>query len=74
MWAGKKSSVVPHFKKGPRLDALNYRPITLTSVCCKALGRVIAAHLTEFLNANILCDDQFGFRSKRSVKEQLVLS
>ena len=33
MW--KSSEVVPIFKKGSRYDPLNYRPISLTSVCCK---------------------------------------
>lgn len=66
----KKSSVVPIFKKGKQCDPLNYRPVSLTSVCCKILERIIAVALYEYLETNsILNDDQFGFRPGRSVED-----
>ena len=49
----KRSLVTPLFKKGPRYDPLNYRPISLTSVCCKTLERVITQHLTDYLDEHI---------------------
>ena len=71
----KVSEVVPIFKKGTRCDPLNYRPISLTSVCCKTLERAIASQLVEFLESNnVLSDDQYGFRKGRSVEEQLLLT
>ena len=70
----KSSTVVPIFKKGIRSNPLNYRPVSLTSVCCKTLERLIAQHLTSFLEENVLLDEnQFGFRSGRSTMEQLLL-
>ena len=70
----KTSLVVPIFKKGSRYDPLNYRPISLTSVACKCLERIIARHLTAYLEDNcILSEHQFGFRSGRSTMNQLLL-
>ena len=72
--AWKISTVVPIYKKGNRYDPLNYRPISLTSVCCKTMERLICRHITGFLEEhNILTDHQFGFRSGRSTVEQLLL-
>ena len=70
----KKSEIVPIFKKGSRHIPLNYRPISLTSVCCKTLERIIAKELYEFLEFNrILSAEQFGFRQGRTVDDQLLL-
>ena len=64
----------PLFKKGSRYDPLNYRPVSLTSVCCKTLERIVTKHIHEYLESNaILSDHQFGFRPGRSVVEQLLL-
>ena len=37
----KTALVMPLFKKGSRIDPSNYRPISLTSVCCKVLEHII---------------------------------
>ena len=72
--AWKRSTVIPLFKKGSRYDPLNYRPVSLTSVCCKTLERIVAKHIHEYLESNaILSNHQFGFRPGRSVMEQLLL-
>ena len=69
------SYVVPIYKKGPRSDPLNYRPISLTSVICKTLERLVTDHLVSFLESNsLLSDDQFGFRSGRSTEDQLLVT
>lgn len=70
----KKSMIIPIFKKGSRYIPLNYRPVSLTSVPCKCLERVIAKHLYEYLEEhNILSDHQFGFRTGRSTMDQMIL-
>ena len=70
----KFSEIVPLFKKGSRSDPLNYRPISLTSVCCKSLEKIVASCLMNFLEEHsLLSRDQFGFRSGRAVEDQLLL-
>lgn len=70
----KSSIVLPIFKKGTRFNPLNYRPISLTSVCCKTFERLLCEHLTSYLETNmILSPHQFGFRASRSTMDQLLL-
>ena len=70
----KKSTIIPIFKKGSRYTPLNYRPISLTSVCCKTLERFISESLYSFLDSNgIFSNDQYGFRQGRTVDDQLLL-
>jgi hypothetical protein len=69
----KHANVCPVFKKGDKHNAINYRPISLTCICCKILEHVIASNLMSHLeNNNILYDLQHGFRSKRSCETQLI--
>ena len=69
------SEIAALFKSGTKSDPLNYRPVSLTSVCCKVMERLISAHVTEFLDRNgLLSDRQFGFRRGRSTEDQLLLT
>ena len=69
------SVVVPIFKKSSRFDPLNYRPISLTSVPCKVLERIVVLHITRYLNENsIISDHQYGFRAGHSTVDQLILT
>ena len=70
----KSSSVIPIFKKGLRYNPLNYRPISLTSICCKAMERIVCSHLRYYLESNqLLSPHQYGFRTGRSTMDQLLL-
>ena len=70
---GKKLLVTPLFKKGNRNNPVNYRPISLTSACCKLLERIIYSNIISHLNEhNILSDAQFGFRHRHSAELQLL--
>lgn len=70
----KLSEIIPLFKKGSRSDPLNYRPISLTSICCKSLERIITSVLMNYLDVNnLLSGDQFGFRKGRAVDDQMLL-
>ena len=61
------------FKKGNRSDPSNYRPISLTSVCCKVLEHIIYSNIISHLESyNVLSNSQFGFRAKRSAEQQLL--
>ena len=69
----KTAKVVPIYKKGNKSDPCNYRPVSLTCICCKILEHIVYSsvsnHLTSF---NILYDEQHGFRHKRSCETQLI--
>ena len=72
-WQWLISVVVPIYKKSHRYDPLNYRPVSLTSVTCKLMEKVIASHLMEYLQENsILSSNQYGFRAKFSNVDQLI--
>lgn len=65
--------VKPIHKKGDPLSFENYRPISITSSCCKLLEHVIANYVYEFLSEhNVLSKHQHGFRRGLSTVTQLV--
>ena len=69
----RDANVMPLFKGGVHSEPLNYRPISLTSVCCKTFERIVVSQLTVYLEENnLLSPYQFGFRSGRSVSDQLL--
>ena len=69
----KLAFVTPLFKKGDRAKASNYRPVSLTSVCCKLIEHIIHSQVISHLERhNILADEQHGFRKKRSCESQLI--
>ena len=41
----KEANIIPLFKNGSRNKSENYRPVNLTSVICKLLGRLIKDHM-----------------------------
>ena len=66
--------VTPIYKKGDKAAASNYRPISLTCICCKLMEHIVTSNLVKHLNTNnILYDLQHGFREKRSCETQLVM-
>jgi hypothetical protein len=44
----KLANVSPIFKKGDKSKPANYRPVSLTSVCCKVIEHIIHSHLMKF--------------------------
>ena len=54
-------------KKGSRNKSENYRPVSLTSVICKLLERLIKDHMVDFLvKHKLLNSSQHGFLKARS--------
>ena len=45
----KEANIIPLFKKSLRNKSENYRPVSLTSVICKLLKRLIKDHMVDFL-------------------------
>ena len=69
----RNANISPIFKKGEKHIAGNYRPVSLTSICCKHMEHILVKHILEHLdNHSILKDCQHGFRSRRSCETQLV--
>ena len=63
----KEANIIPLFKKGSRNKSENYRPVSLTSVICKLLERLIKDHMVDFLVKNKLINpSQHGFFKARS--------
>src|SRR5260221_8881665 len=71
----KTDVVASIYKKGVVTDTSNYRPISLTSVCCKLMESLIKyALLNYFLVHNLISKSQHGFLSRRSVATNLLES
>ena len=71
--AWKIANIVPIPKKGPSSDPALYRPISLTSVCCKIFEKIVVKDIMQYLEQNqILYIKQHGFRSNRSCETQLL--
>ena len=69
----RHANVTAIYKKGTRHDAANYRPESLTSLCCKLLEHVIVSKTVKHLERyNILNDCQHGFRANRSCETQIL--
>ena len=69
--------VSPIYKSGKndRSKAVNYRPISLTCLCCKLMEHIVCSNLMTHLdNNNILTDYQHGFRKRRSCDTQLLIT
>lgn len=70
----KQSLITPLFKSGSRCVSSNYRPVSITSVPCKVMERIVVDHISAFLDVNlILSPHQFGFRAGHSTEDQLLL-
>ena len=70
----KHSTVMPILGPRGRRMPLHYRPVSLTSVCCKTMERLAGAHSVDYMESNaLLSTNQFGFRAGRSTEDQLLL-
>jgi len=45
----KTANIIPIHKKGNRSQTSNYRPVSLTSICCKILEHIIYFHIYHHL-------------------------
>jgi hypothetical protein len=67
--------VSPIFKKGATSDPNNYRPISLTCTCCRAMERIINSDIIKYLTLhNLIANNQHGFLKKRSTCTNLLES
>ena len=71
----RQANVAPIYKKGEKYDPANYRPVSLTCICCKTLEDILVSKIMQHLSEHdtyILIGSQHGFRNGRSCKTQLV--
>jgi hypothetical protein len=69
----KTANVVPIFKKGSKKIAGNYRPISLTCICCKIMESIIKDDIIAHLKRNhIISTNQHGFTKGRSCTTNLL--
>ena len=69
----KKAYVTPIYKKGAKNKAENYRPVSLTSIICKLMEKIIKeAIMKHIVDNNLLSKNQFGFVTGRSTVTQLL--
>ena len=67
------ANVAPIFKKGSKLQAVNYRPVSLTCITCKLFEHIVCKHILGHLEEHgILTDLQHGFSTGRSCETQLI--
>ena len=69
----KQALVVPILKNGDKHQPSNYRPVSFTSFICKLLEYIIHSNIVHHFDQHrVLCDNQHGFRKKRSCETQLL--
>ena len=57
----RQANVAPIFKKGKKYDAANYRPVSLTCICCKNLEHIIVSNINKHIQllSEIFLDSDF---------------
>ena len=43
----RQANVAPVYKKGEKYDAANYRPVSLTCICCKTSEHIIVSNINK---------------------------
>ena len=69
----KKARIVPIYKRGPKSDVNNYRPISLLNIFSKIFEKLMKQFLIEFIESNnILSPNQYGFQRGKSTLDALI--
>jgi len=69
----RNATVIPLFKKGKMRDVSNYRPVSLTCVCCRVMEMIVKVVIVDHLESNSLLSSlQHGFRKNHSTNTQLL--
>ena len=69
----KVANVTPIYKKGSKAEAGNYRPVSLTSICCKMMESIIRDDVVEHLTQNrLIHSSQHGFIKNKSCLTNLL--
>ncbi|KAK3108052.1 hypothetical protein FSP39_000221 [Pinctada imbricata] len=69
----KQANISAIHKKGNKDTPSNYRPISLTSLACKTMEKLLRDQLVKHMNSNkLFTEHQHGFRSGYSCATQLI--
>lgn len=70
--AWKEAFISPLFKKGSKLVERNYRPVSITSIPCKILEKIVKNRIYDFKDSqNLFCVQQHDFVKHKSSKNLL---
>ena len=58
----KRANVTPIFIKGDKKSANNYRPVSLTSIPCKCMEKIIRDEIVTHMKSNNLFSDKLHIR------------
>ena len=68
-----EANVTPLFKKGSRSEPANYKPISLTSILCKLMEKMIKDELMQYLiKHNLINKQQHGFVYNKACNTNLL--
>ena len=68
----KEANITAIFKKGEKSKPGNYRPVSLTSILCKLMEKLIRSRIVDYMQKNnLISNKQFGFVGGRSTALQL---
>jgi hypothetical protein len=71
----KRAIISPIYKGGVKNSPNSFRPISLTSICCKVLERIVKISIMQFLESKQLLNNvQHGFRQNKSCLSNLLIS
>jgi Reverse transcriptase (RNA-dependent DNA polymerase)/Endonuclease-reverse transcriptase len=70
----RTANMTPIYKKGARTDPGNYRPVSLTTVCCRVMESIMKDQIVTHLERNGLINkSQHGFMTGRSCTTNLLV-
>ena len=69
----REANVTPIFKKGNKLEASNYRPVSLTSIVCKVLEDIVRERMMAYVQGGgLIAPEQHGFVPKKACLTNLL--
>ena len=71
----RNANITPIFKKGDRSQAVNYRPVSIISICSEVVEHIIFSQVMDhYDHYKVLSDVQHGFCPQRSCETQLLIT
>ena len=72
-WIGNGQTLLHSTHRGTKSEPKNYRPVSLTSICCKLMEKLVRSQIMKYLKrVRLLHDKLHGFLPGRSTTLQLL--